>query len=42
MAELKTKHFRSDFVGSVGFLVAIAAEVVPNLPRLATCLFIHI
>lgn len=36
MAELKTKHFRSDFVGSVGFLLAIAAEVVPNLPRLAS------
>lgn len=37
MGELKKhRHYRSDFWGSVRFLLAIAAEVVPNLPRLAS------
>jgi len=36
MAELKTKRYRSDFAGSVKFLLAIAVETLLNLPRLAS------
>ncbi len=36
MAELKTTRYRSDFWGSVKFLLAIALETIRQLPRLAT------
>jgi glycosyltransferase involved in cell wall biosynthesis len=35
MAELKTKRYRSDFWGSVQFLLAIVVETFLHLPRLA-------
>lgn len=36
MAQLKTKSYRSDFWGSVQFLLAIAVETFLHLPKLAT------
>lgn len=36
MAQLKTKHYRSDFWGSVRFLLAIAVETFLHLPKMAS------